>query len=297
MAAKKKKHHIVPKCYLANFTDSRSPPGHQPYVWVIRKDDLSVSKRAPSNLLTSNDVYSIHLDDGTRSLVLEDSLAHLESQFARLYRAVIRPRLSMTAEQKLVLAAFTTAMLMRTMTFKETIDRFHDEILDKMRQLEERFGTGTASSEHYSRQFTEGHAKSLLSSLPQTAEVVYRMNFAFLHPAAGERFVTSDVPAFLFNPHLEAPEDASPQMRALFTAPGLAQRDIYLLFPLAPDTLLCARWMEMKEQAVADKEMVEFFNRLTWWNAREVVLQSTKPTLDAMVTQTAAPLAGQTSSC
>src|SRR5438067_953894 len=79
--SKKRKQHIVPKCYLSNFVDTRCPPGHSPYVWIIRIADWQVSRRAPANLLTSPDMYTIHLDDGTRSLVVEDTLADIEDEF------------------------------------------------------------------------------------------------------------------------------------------------------------------------------------------------------------------------
>src|SRR5215212_6959414 len=126
MAAKKKQH-IVPKCYSANFTDNRCPSGQAPYVWVVSKFDESVSRRAPKNLLTASDIYTVELDDGTRSLILEDSLANIESKFASLYREVLQRKATPNVEQRAVLATFMAAMLLRTLDLKESIDKSHED--------------------------------------------------------------------------------------------------------------------------------------------------------------------------
>src|SRR5262249_33884013 len=80
----KKNQHVIPECYLKSWCDLSTPKNYTPYVWVHTRDGSSTRKRAPQKLFTETDFYTVKLDDGSRSLVIEDSFSVIEDRFARL---------------------------------------------------------------------------------------------------------------------------------------------------------------------------------------------------------------------
>jgi len=57
-----KNQHIIPKCYLKQFVDPNTPPGHEPYVWIFEREAKRGKKRAPKNILAETDFYTLKGD-------------------------------------------------------------------------------------------------------------------------------------------------------------------------------------------------------------------------------------------
>ena len=55
------KQHYVPRCYLAGWVDPSTPAGQEPYVWVFNRGERKGRKKAPSNLFTETDLYTLKL--------------------------------------------------------------------------------------------------------------------------------------------------------------------------------------------------------------------------------------------
>ena len=65
---KYKKQHFVPQCYTKAWHDPAAPAGPKmsPYVWVFDRDGANPKRKAPANLFTENDIYTIKSEDGER---------------------------------------------------------------------------------------------------------------------------------------------------------------------------------------------------------------------------------------
>ena len=46
-----KRQHVIPRCYLKQFVDPKTPPGQEPYVWIFDRESKRGKKRAPQNIL------------------------------------------------------------------------------------------------------------------------------------------------------------------------------------------------------------------------------------------------------
>jgi hypothetical protein len=93
-----KDQHWVPRSYLNAWCDPDCPVLYVPYVHVFRRDGAYVGRRAPKNLFTENNLYTIKGKDGARDLRLEHGLSTIEDEFARL-RPKIERREPLTPEE------------------------------------------------------------------------------------------------------------------------------------------------------------------------------------------------------
>jgi hypothetical protein len=83
-AMKKKRQHIIPKCYQKSWCDPATPPNQTPYIWMLSKDGQQKKRKAPEKAFVSADVYTIRLSNAERDLVVEDTLAKIEGTFVNL---------------------------------------------------------------------------------------------------------------------------------------------------------------------------------------------------------------------
>ena len=57
--SKPKNQHIIPQCYLKQFVDSKTPSDQEPYVWIFDKENKKGKKKAPKNILSKSDFYTL----------------------------------------------------------------------------------------------------------------------------------------------------------------------------------------------------------------------------------------------
>ena len=132
MAAKAKEHkkqHYIPRSYLSAWSDSDTPIGHEPYVWLFPRDERSGRKKAPDNILHETDMYTIHLANGERDLRIENALSILEGQFCGARDRIMEGG-SLSDEDWANLIVFMAAMNARTVNYREQQRKTYQRVLD-----------------------------------------------------------------------------------------------------------------------------------------------------------------------
>jgi hypothetical protein len=254
MAKGPTKQHYVPRCYLAGWVDLNTPTGQEPYVWVFNRGERKGRKRAPSNLFTETDLYTLRLQTGEKIYAIEETLSSLESRYATIFQEKIRKHLPLGEEEHILLCAFVSVMLQRTLRHRDNIGRFMAELIEHTEALERAHEIPPDESNRLKRFKLDAHKLGMMRNLPDVTQLLTKMSIAFLCAERGSKFVTSDDPCNLFNPDL--------QWQRIYS-PGLAQANVSLTLPLSPDMLLCMSWMPMRGYIRWSKAQVEEANRMT----------------------------------
>ncbi len=79
-----KNQHIVPQSFLKPWIDPDVPEGYEPYVWLISKDGKTTENKAPKNILSETDFYTVYDADGKRNVELEKRLSKIENDFIQI---------------------------------------------------------------------------------------------------------------------------------------------------------------------------------------------------------------------
>lgn len=227
------KQHYVPRSYLGGWVDPNTPANQEPYVWVFERGQKKGRKKAPSNLFTETDLYTIKLESGEKVYAIEETLANLEGKYAAIFQGKIRKHLPLSDEEHIYLCAFVSVMLQRTLRHRDNLEQFIDQLIEHTSDLEQAHDIPPKESDGLRRFKQDFHKLGMVKSLPDTTRMLARMSVAFLC-AVGSKFITSDDPCALFNPKL--------QWQRIY-GPGLAQKDVELTLPLSPEIMLCMSWM------------------------------------------------------
>ena len=245
----KKKQHIIPKCYLQAWCDPNTPAGQLPFIWRISKDGSSKQKRSPKKSFTATDMYTIQLPSGDRNLVIEDTLAKVETDFVAVL-AKVRERQKLDDTDRARLCIFSAAMHTRTVSmgrhWKKQLSRLHEVVVD----LELSNKLKPVRSLETARLVEFAHPDVIARGLRLEAPVLFRMQMSILVSDDEFGFITSDRPCVWFNP------------RGI--APGLAQKHIEVTLPLTPHHLLfISHTIGAAEYIDVDQNMLDETNRLT----------------------------------
>jgi hypothetical protein len=111
-----KKQHFVQQCYTKAWHDPTAPKGltTTPYVWVFDRDGSNPRRKAPVNLFTETDIYTIARPDGGRDLRLEHGFQDLEDKFTRVRNLKFNCRTWPTDEEMAWALAFVATAQART---------------------------------------------------------------------------------------------------------------------------------------------------------------------------------------
>ncbi len=243
----------MPRCYLAGWVDPNTPAGQEPYVWVFNRGEKKCRKKAPSNLFTETDLYTLKLDTGEKNYAIEETLSNLESRYAAILQEKIKKHLPLTEEEYIYLCAFVSVMLQRTLRHRDNLERFIDELIGQTEALEKAHEIPPHESDRLKRFKQDGHKLGMMHSLPDITRLLTKMSIAFLCTEGRSKFVTSDDPCNLFNPDL--------QWQRMY-GPGLAQKNVQLTLPLSPDIMLSMSWIPMRGYIWWSNEQVEEANRM-----------------------------------
>lgn len=224
-----KNQHTIPKCYLKQFVDPAVPSNFGPCVWIFERDSKRGKRQHIRSVLTETDVYTFQGDYS-----IEKSLAQLESEYATIFEKKIKNKLPLDPYEHAVFCAFVAAMLQRTMKQKENIERMMDQVIEHIKQLEAVHGVPAKTSLEWEAAKKDAHKLSLLESIPEVANILSKMNIAFLC-SQNKRvsFITSDAPAYMFNSKL--------QFQSIIP-PGLDQKFVEVRMPLSPEISVCFSW-------------------------------------------------------
>jgi hypothetical protein len=206
---KHKHQHFVPKCYLKAWCDSRTPSRQTPYVWRFTRDGKQRKKKAPENVFTEGDMYTLPLAKGGRDLRLEHGLRDLEGLFVDV-RDRIASTSRMSEGDRDVLSAFTAAMWGRTLAMRDRVRKNWQGVLDLMEDMQSEFDRDPSARSRYrglpvdpseSMTIEEVRASigpaaphTVLQSLTTLAPMLVRIDLVVLTTTSSPGFITSDDP-------------------------------------------------------------------------------------------------------
>jgi hypothetical protein len=251
--SKPKNQHYVPACYLREWVDAHTPAGQEPYVWIFEKGARKGKRKAPSNIFTETDLYTLHLKSGEKDYVIEEALSALESRYAGLFRSKIAKHQPLSAEEHMILCAFVGVMLQRTLRHRDMLARFFDQLIERVEDMEKAHIARPMESDSLESAKRDAHKLTMLTSLPHLTSLLRQMSIAFLCASGGARFVTSDDPCNLFNPDLQWQRPIGP---------GLAQKNIQVTLPLSPNIMLCMSWSALRGYIAWERSRVHEANRM-----------------------------------
>jgi len=294
----KKAQHFVAKGYLRAWCDPGCPAQHEPYVWVMDRDgpteDTPAKKRAPKNIFSEPDMYTIRPADtaAERDLRLEDGLGKIEDAFCRVRRDYIEARRTLRPKERAPLYAFAAAAQWRTPGAREHIREEWQSALDKMKDMQ-------AAAENWTPERQEREARlsalrddgaptmgmddvekvvaaPLQSTLPaylkSLTPLYARMQLSIICTEKAPGFITGDEPVVWFDPeaHKRPP---------FFQSLGLAYPTIEVTMPISPTRMMLISHMEFPEYFDIDgfdidDRLVNDLNRRTCRRARSAIVAS-----------------------
>jgi len=282
----KKKHHIIPKCYLENFVDEED------YIWILDiKDNIFQTK--PKNILSEHYFYTITLKNGEKSFIIEDTLANIEGAYISIFREKIEKNISLTDEERARVAIFVAALFLRTKPKRESIRKMFKQLngfisdwrkrFKSMSDEQKSFFTATPSSnkrefintedvDEYLENLNEHHSVSIIEQLPEIAQIIFDMKWS-VWIDKNKNFITSDNPVVLLRP--TSIKKYGPN--AIGSRPGLLYEDVELTLPLSKDRLLLAGWILKKDSYIeVTDNLVETINHRTITGSSERVVTKSR---------------------
>lgn len=289
---KHKRQHFIPQSYLSSWLDPSTPENYEPYVWIVDKRDLSVSKKAPKNIFYETDLYTITDPLGNRDLRLEHGLSQLEGLFVSLVRNKINNHLPISNEDALVLAAFVSAMHARTPARAEETLPFWQEALDKIEAISKwAEGATQEQLEHMSRvmapmdesgqfltkenieEVVQSPLTSLLpSEISVGVELLSKLDILIIETSTKPGFITSDNPCVWHDP--EGYTRPFP-----YQGPALIYPSIEITLPISPSNMLMLNrrghngYLSLSEFGpLVDMQIVSNANKRTCSRATESII-------------------------
>jgi hypothetical protein len=245
------KQHYVPQCYLREWAVPTAKPEDEPFVWIFDKDGKNRRRDKVKNVLASNDLYTLKIK-GQKDYRIEETLANLEGRYAEIFREKIKKHLPLNEEEQIVLCAFVSVMLQRTLRHKDNLEKFLDELISRTEAMEKSHGIASKKSDEIKRYKENVHKIGVFQNLPDITELLVKMSIGFLCAEKGSFYITSDDPCNLFNPDLQWQR---------FYSPGLAQEKIEVTLPLSPEITLILSWSNLRGYIIWEKDRVEDMNR------------------------------------
>lgn len=117
----------------------------QPYVWTFNPSGGPGKRRAPQNLFTETDIYTIFMPDGSRDLRIELELSKLEKGLKTLIRDFVTRYRPLPYPQQSKLIVFIAAMHARTPQIRDIQQTLWQDALNVAERQEREFATSGAS--------------------------------------------------------------------------------------------------------------------------------------------------------
>ena len=237
MSGSHRSQHYVPKSYLAAWCDPQTPAGMEPYVWTFDPSGGEGKKRAPSNLFTETNIYTILKPDGTRDLRVEHELSKLEKGLQTLVQKVVGRRLQLTVTQQLSLTTFIAAMHGRTPQAREIQRTLWQDMLDVAERKESNLGPGPSEEGTFTvgpsvnrdklRKAVDSPMQFLLPGAMADGLPLLRQMTMSILCADEPSFITSDSPVTWFDPTV-------PREQFLAHKSSLSDAGIEVAMPFSP---------------------------------------------------------------
>lgn len=220
-----KRQHYVPRSYLSDFTDPKTPEGYEPYLWVYDREEQTPFARAPHKLAVRKYYYSFSPAPAERDHSVEELLGRVESAALPVLRSLANGTAppDLGDDDRGSLAFFIGMMSVRIPGFRDSIEGFMADLMRSvamagasdadyfertMRRALEEAGKPIPEDIESVRKFVlsgEYEVKAdpvvslqaLISMSPTVASYAYRCRWRVLRAPNGSRFVTSDRPVVL----------------------------------------------------------------------------------------------------
>jgi hypothetical protein len=288
-----KRHHTVPHCYLENFTDQDGK------VWVLDTKN-KIFDTNPKNIFVESHFYRITLKDGTKSVVIENTLSEIEGTYATIFREKISKSIPLTLHEKAQVAVFVSAMMHRTRPKREEMRNMFENLKQNIEEWQKQLRTLTPARrrtldaipssggakisleelEAGLKDFDEHHAADLISQTMHTAQIILNMKWAIWHiEDNGNTFVTSDAPLVV-----ERPAAIKKYGRGTFgSRPGLIYKDTEVTLPLSRNHLFLAGWILDEDSYITvPSEIAEHLNQRTILHSSERIIACSKDKLETI---------------
>lgn len=256
-----KNQHIIPRCYLKQFVDPNTPPGQEPYVWIFDRGSKKGKKRAPKNILTETDFYTLKIKTGKKDYTIEKTLSQIESEYSTVFEKKIKYKLPLDDRDHIFLCAFAAAMLQRTIKQKENMEGLLDQLITMAEEAEKTHGVNPKTSLELKQAKEDAHKLSIVQMIPTITRILFQMNLAFLCTNRRNSFITSDAPCYLFNSRLQWQR---------FYGPGLGQKYVEVKMPLSPDISVLFSWANnLRGYLEIDTDLIHECNRMVFGHSHE----------------------------
>lgn len=223
----------------------------KPYVWVFDRDGANPRRKAPANLFTETDIYTIERADGERDLRFEHGFSELEDKFTRIRNLKFKRREWPDAEQIDWLLAFVATAQARTAANRDHQRQQWGGLRNRMEEMQaayenaspekkaamERMGSPNSESGKGItlddvRVLEKHPIQQMIGMIVQSVMHIFqRMHVAVLCTADPIGFVTSDHPCTWFDPE-------SYKLQPIYRGPGLGSRTIEVTLPVSPSQCL-----------------------------------------------------------
>jgi hypothetical protein len=276
MSKKTHKHqHYVPKCYLKAWHDETQPlgPKRTPYLWYFDRDGSNPRKKAPQNIFTENDIYTVAMPDGARDLRLEHGFGGLERKFSELRDHRLDGRQWPTADEMVCLLAFAAIARLRTPKFRDAQREQWGNMLEWMGEMKRGFEAATPAQKKemaaMPRLGTEGpgitmeqvekmrdHPIQMAAGpmLEASLNRFFEMEVAILCTSDRVGFVTGDQPCVWTDPEAYKRPQA-------YRGLGLSSKSIEVTMPISPtQCLLISHHAHMRGYIDLDRRQFDEIN-------------------------------------
>lgn len=249
-----KKQHFVPQCYTKAWCDPAAPAGPKssPYVWVFDRDGSNPSRKAPANLFTETDIYTIEGVDGERDLRLEHGFQELEDKFTKIRNLAFNQRKWPSAQDMAWLFGFVATAQARTQAnrdhhreqwgnIRKRMEDFQDsyeQASPKQKKAFERMATppssrsGSGMTIEQVKELEAAPIQLMIATVVKTVMQAFsKMHVAVLCANDEVGFVTSDNPCTWFDPEAY-------KLPPFYRGAGLAMRTTEVTLPISPSQCL-----------------------------------------------------------
>ena len=266
--------HFVTRFYLEGFCDPITPARHEPSVWECDLPEGTIKRRAPKNVATEADYYSVTDESGNPDHWAERLLSEVESAAAPVVRKLRAGNLYLSWQEREWLALFVAFLIVRVPSFRDYLERTAGKLGESMLRVSARRPTyfeetmrkavgelpadeieelrklALDPAKHFeirgTREHSLGHA---LRVAMKVVRLIHQMRWEFVVAKETCRFITGDTPVTWRNP----------SVRPL--GEGLGLKGTELSFPLSPSVCLVGTWIGKIGVSEASDARVQDLNR------------------------------------
>jgi hypothetical protein len=275
-----KKQHYVPRTYLAAWVDPEKPEKMDDYVWRFTPNGDPAGRKAPENLFTETDFYTIPMPDGSRNLDFEHGLSGLETAFATIRSKLDRLHIFDDPVEISQLLAFIVAMSGRTRSHRDFQRSQWKPLLEMIESNERQFGGGRpAPPIHFNtdarsvsvssgevRDFVERPIQTLMPIYMETMlPILFSMDLAIVVTNTKPGFVTSDDPVVVYDPTVY-------RRPPFYRDAALVGKDTEVTLPVSPRQLILLNWKGVSGYCEAPSRVIDDLNHRTVAHADQYVI-------------------------